>query len=85
MPASSSCSVYRMLTYWVDSRGRRNTGTEGVGDGEVATIGSVLPGQAEIDGIEPSAGSVGASYDNALAETVVGLFKTEAIRRRGPW
>ncbi|AWV20033.1 Transposase (plasmid) [Roseomonas mucosa] len=56
-----------------------------MGDGEVATIGSVLPGQAEIDGIEPSAGSVGASYDNALAETVVGLFKTEAIRRRGPW
>jgi transposase InsO family protein len=36
-------------------------------------------------GIEPSAGSVGESYDNALAETVIGLFKTEVIRRRGPW
>ena len=34
-------------------------------------------------GIEPSVGSVGDSYDNALAETVIGLFKTEAIRRRG--
>ena len=36
-------------------------------------------------GIEPSIGSVGDSYDNALAETVIGLFKTEVIRRRGPW
>ncbi len=30
-------------------------------------------------------GSVGDPYDNALAETVIGLFKTEVIRRRGPW
>jgi putative transposase len=36
-------------------------------------------------GIEPSVGSVGDSYDNALAETVIGLFKTEVIQRRGPW
>ena len=36
-------------------------------------------------GIEPSVGSVGDSYDNALAETIIGLFKTEVIRRRGPW
>jgi transposase InsO family protein len=36
-------------------------------------------------GIEPSVGSIGDSYDNALAETVHGLFKTELIRRRGPW
>ena len=36
-------------------------------------------------GIEPSVGSVGDSYDNALAETVIGLFKTEVIRQRGPW
>jgi putative transposase len=36
-------------------------------------------------GIEPSVGSVGDSYDNALAETVIGLFKTEVIRRSGPW
>ena len=32
-----------------------------------------------------SVGSRGDSYDNALAESVVGLFKTELIRRRGPW
>ena len=36
-------------------------------------------------GIEPPVGSVGDSHDNALAETVIGPFKTEAIRRRGPW
>jgi putative transposase len=36
-------------------------------------------------GIEPSVGSVGDSYDNALAETAIGLFKTEVIHRRGPW
>lgn len=36
-------------------------------------------------GIEPSVGSRGDSYDNALAETVIGLFKTEVIRHAGPW
>ena len=36
-------------------------------------------------GIEPSVGSVGDSYDNALAESIIGLYKTEVIRRRGPW
>jgi putative transposase len=30
-------------------------------------------------------GSVGDSYDNALAESIIGLYKTEVIRRRGPW
>ena len=36
-------------------------------------------------GSEPSVGSRGDSYDNALAESVIGLFKTEVIRRKGPW
>lgn len=36
-------------------------------------------------GIEPSVGSKGDSYDNALAESVIGLFKAEVIRQRGPW
>jgi putative transposase len=35
-------------------------------------------------GIDPSVGSVGDSYDNALAESVIGLFKTEVIHRLGP-
>ena len=37
------------------------------------------------EGIEGSVGSVGDSYDNALAETVNGLYKTEVIRKQGPW
>jgi putative transposase len=36
-------------------------------------------------GIEPSVGSRGDAYDNALAESVIGLFKTEVIRLKGPW
>jgi transposase InsO family protein len=36
-------------------------------------------------GVEPSVGSVGGSYNNAMAESVIGLYKTEVIRRRGPW
>jgi putative transposase len=36
-------------------------------------------------GIERSVGSTGDSYDNALAESVIGLYKTEVIHRRGPW
>ena len=36
-------------------------------------------------GIEPSIGSVGDSYDNALAETIIGSYETEVIRRLGLW
>ncbi len=36
-------------------------------------------------GIEPSVGSVDDSYDNALAETINGLYKAEVVHRRGPW
>lgn len=36
-------------------------------------------------GIDGSVGSVGDSYDNALAESIIGLFKTEVIKRLGPW
>ncbi len=36
-------------------------------------------------GIEPSVGSVGDSYDNAMAETINGLYKAEVIHRKGPW
>ncbi|MDT0345703.1 IS3 family transposase [Streptomyces litchfieldiae] len=36
-------------------------------------------------GCRPSVGSTGDSYDNALAESVIGLYKTELVRRRGPW
>ena len=36
-------------------------------------------------GIEPSVGTVGDSYDNSMAESVIGLFKAEVIRMQGPW
>jgi putative transposase len=36
-------------------------------------------------GVQPSVGSVGDAYDNALAESVIGLYKTELIKPRGPW
>ena len=36
-------------------------------------------------GVDPSVGSVGDAYDNALAETTIGLFKAEMIEPRGPW
>ena len=36
-------------------------------------------------GVRPSMGTVGDAYDNALAESVIGLFKTELIKPRGPW
>ena len=36
-------------------------------------------------GVEPSVGGVGHSHDNALAETINGLYKAEVIWRRGPW
>jgi transposase InsO family protein len=36
-------------------------------------------------GIEPSVGSRGDSYDNAMAESIIGLYKTEMIQRKGPW
>ena len=42
-------------------------------------------GQFWTDVNKPSVGSIGDSYDNALAETIIGLYKTEVIHRRGPW
>jgi len=36
-------------------------------------------------GVDPSVGSVGDGYDNALAETTIGLYKAEKINRQGPW
>ena len=49
----------------------------------VTSLRDALPAMEA--GIEPSVGSVGDSYDNALAETINGLFKAEVIHRRGPW
>ena len=37
------------------------------------------------NGIQASVGTTGDAYDNAMAESVIGLFKTEVVRRKGPW
>ncbi len=41
--------------------------------------------QLKAAGVEASVGTTGDSYDNAMAETIIGQFKTEVIRARGPW
>ena len=46
------------------------------------SVYSLLSAEA---GIETSVGSVGHSYDNALAETIIGLYKAEEIGPKGPW
>ena len=56
----------------------------GVGDGDderAAAGGSAVSGSGAV----ASVGSRGDSYDNALAETIIGLYKTELVRHRGPW
>jgi putative transposase len=51
----------------------------------VNTPRSSTPSAWPRSGSRPRVGSVGDSYDNALAESGIGLYKTELIRRRGPW
>ena len=52
-----------------------------IATGEVNTCRFAIPeGLAEV-GVQPSVGSVGDSYDNALAETIIGLYKTELIEQ----
>lgn len=60
-------------------------GAEPSGEVTAPTEVSAVAPNSPTPGIKPSVGSVGDRYDNALAETGVGLFKTEVIRRRGPW
>jgi transposase InsO family protein len=53
---------------------------------EFAVYTSIAFTQRLIDeGVDPSVGSVGDAFDNALAESTVGSFKTELIHRQGPW
>ena len=63
------------------SQGRRAPLATGVAN----TCRFATPSGLAEAGIEPSVGSVGDSYDNALAETIIGLYKTEVIHHRGPW
>jgi transposase InsO family protein len=73
------CTVERLM---------RRMGLRGVVRGrgyKVTTITDETAERLAEAGIEPSVGSVGDSYDNALAETIFGLFKTEEIWPKGPW
>ena len=64
---------------------RASTGRANIGSGSPRNASSTPRGKLRDAGVEPSVGSVGDSYDNALAETVNGLYKAEVIWRRGPW
>ena len=68
-------------------RSTTNTKRNKPGDGPVASaqyLSIRYSDRLAEAGAEPSVGSVGDSYDNALAETIIGLFKTELIHPRGP-
>ena len=67
---------------------RRGDGLDGLvhhSDRGVQYLAIRYTERLEQEGVVTSVGSKGDSYDNALAETVHGLYKTELIRRRGPW
>ena len=67
---------------------RRGEGLDGLvhhSDRGVQYLAIRYTERLEQEGVVTSVGSKGDSYDNALAETVHGLYKTELIRRRGPW
>lgn len=67
-------------------RNRDRVSHPGVSKQQVPLCESERPGNGRpVAGIEPSVGSRGDSYDNALAETINGLYKAEIIHRRGPW
>ena len=63
------------------SQGRDSSGATGAGE----YLSIRYTERLKEAGVEPSVGSVGDSYDNALAESVIGLFKFEVIHHRGPW
>jgi putative transposase len=72
------------MALWV----RRPTATDGLvhhSDRGVQYLAIRYTARLAQAGVVTSVGSRGDSYDNALAETVMGLYKTELIRRRGPW
>lgn len=71
---------------WTRSRERRDlTGLIAHHDHGVQYLSVAYTGHLATAGIKPSTGAVGSSYDNALAETVIGLYKTELIKPRRPW
>jgi putative transposase len=91
-PAKACPRVRQDLVLMVHIRRMHDANSSPAGSSAGGCRGRRMPTSASMPserlleaGIEPSVGSVGDSYDDALAETVVGLVKTEVIRRRGPW
>ncbi len=71
---------------WTRHRdGRDLTGLIAHHDHGVQYLSVAYSERLDAAGIKPSTGAVGSSYDNALAESVIGLYKTELIKRRRPW
>lgn len=71
---------------WTRHRdGRDLTGLIAHHDHGVQYLSVAYAEHLEVAGIKPSTGAVGSSFDNALAESVIGLYKTELIKRRRPW
>lgn len=56
-----------------------------MGQGSGLSVGAQLSDSTEVNLPKPSVGSVGDSYDNALAETINGLYNAEVIHKNGPW
>lgn len=71
---------------WTRSReGRELSGLVAHHDHGVQYMSVAYSERLDAAGIKPSTGAVGSSYDNALAESINGLYKTELVKRRGPW
>ncbi len=71
---------------WTRHRdGRDLTGLIAHHDHGVQYLSIAYSEHLDVAGIKPSTGAVGSSYDNALAETINGLYKTELIKPRRPW
>ena len=71
---------------WTRHRdGRDLTGLVAHHDHGVQYLSVAYSEHLDVAGIKPSTGAVGSSYDNALAESVIGLYKTELIKPRRPW
>ncbi|MBS2937061.1 IS3 family transposase [Nocardioides sp. J2M5] len=71
---------------WTRSReGKDLTGLIAHHDHGVQYMSVAYSERLDTAGIKPSTGAVGSSYDNALAESVIGLYKTELVKPRRPW
>src|SRR5262245_51757528 len=79
------CRVLEIAPSTYHAHARRRSQPETAPDRGVQYVSIKYTERLAEAGLVPSVGSVGDSYDNALAETINGLYKAEVIHRRGPW